>query len=164
MIITPHQVRKDQRGLVLVGGSLEMGDVAGAATGAAQLGDLMGGGPTQAGGQAAGEGEWDRLGQGGGMVCAAPAQSSSCHALLCSVLTTPSVTLCNSNLVCVCPLSKLVARVSCWRVSCSVLSHHLSCITSPAVTLCPFPAACLTACLSQLVVRVSCWRVSYVRS
>jgi hypothetical protein len=37
-------VRKDQRGLVLVGGSLELGDLAGAATGASQLGDLMGGG------------------------------------------------------------------------------------------------------------------------
>jgi hypothetical protein len=44
VIITPHQVRYGQRGLVLVGGALQLGDVAGAATGEAQLGDLIGGG------------------------------------------------------------------------------------------------------------------------
>jgi hypothetical protein len=42
VIITPHQVRKGNRGLVIVGGSMQLGDVAGAATGEAQLGDLMG--------------------------------------------------------------------------------------------------------------------------
>lgn len=42
VIITPHQVRKGNRGLVVVGGSMQLGDVAGAATGEAQLGDLMG--------------------------------------------------------------------------------------------------------------------------
>jgi hypothetical protein len=41
VIITPHQVRKGNRGLVMVGGNMELGDVAGAATGASQLGDLM---------------------------------------------------------------------------------------------------------------------------
>ena len=45
-------MRKDQRGLVLVGGSLELGDLAGAATGASQLGDLMGGGAAGAAQQA----------------------------------------------------------------------------------------------------------------
>jgi hypothetical protein len=38
VIITPHQVHKDSRGLVVVGGSLELGDLAGAATGEAVLG------------------------------------------------------------------------------------------------------------------------------
>eukprot|EP00775_Hariotina_reticulata_P004628 gene4628-4882_t len=38
VIIMPHQVHKDSRGLVVVGGSLELGDLAGAATGEAILG------------------------------------------------------------------------------------------------------------------------------
>ncbi|KAF8060078.1 hypothetical protein HT031_005017 [Scenedesmus sp. PABB004] len=53
VIITPHQVRQDSRGLVVVGGSLELGDMEAAAAGEAGLADGgAGGGVGGAGGEA----------------------------------------------------------------------------------------------------------------